>query len=58
MSQCQVFQYDLQIYKALSGKVSTKNSSKNEKHDEDGKTVMIRRFAKDPFPQDLHGWIG
>ena len=45
MSQCQVFQCHLQIYKALSSKVSTKNSPNNEKHDEDEKAV--RRFAKD-----------
>ena len=51
MSQCQVFQCDLQIYKALSSKVSTKNSPNNEKRDEDEKAV--RRFAK-----DLHALVG
>ena len=45
MSRCQVFQCDLQIYQALSGKVSTNNSPNNEKHDEDEKAV--KRFAKD-----------
>ena len=46
MSQCQVFKCDLQIYKAFSGKVSTKNSpgSNAEK--------AVRRFAK-----DLHALI-
>ena len=45
MSRCQVLQRDLQICKALSSKVSTKNSPNNEQHDEDERAV--RRFAKD-----------
>ena len=50
MSRCQVFQRDIQIYKALSSNVSTKKSPKNGKHDEHEKAV--RRFAK-----DLHGVV-